>query len=251
MPKSRKNRSKRQKKSDLPSWMLWVIGGIVALVMLFILARNISTAPPRAVIIPVLSSANPDLETRTRMLGDVELDRAPVAGMSEENRARFAEIDSLIELRDWPAALNLLPGMLNAVAPDRVTVVHDYLGFCYHQAARPDHALFEFREGMNLAGSDRPDLQYRLAFCAAYLFQGRGLADSALAFYNLARHYIPADSADPLLPALLNNYGLAQEATGDTVGALAHYLDAARLVDTTADTRDARVVRDNIRRLSR
>ncbi len=118
-------------------------------------------------------------------------------------------------------------------------------------SARPDHALFEFREGMNLAGSERPDLQYRLAFCAAYLFQGRGLADSALAFYNLAAHHAPTDSADLLLPALLNNYGLAREATGDTVGALALYMDAARLVDTTADARDSRVVRDNIRRLSR
>ncbi|MBN2538274.1 hypothetical protein JXB37_08375 [candidate division WOR-3 bacterium] len=236
-----------KKKREFPGWVLWAIIGVVAVFALVMLARTLTTATNPDIIIPVLASANPDLTALTRMMGDIEPDTAGFQP-PEDLAPRFLVVDSLVAERDWPTAIDRLRSLVKPAPADKLAYVHELLGYCYYQSAAPDRALNEFRKEIAAAGSNS-SRQFRAAFCAGYLFQSRGFADSALVFYQQARHFAPEDSADPLLPATLNNLGLAYEATGDSTAALTAYGAAAALLDTTADSRAARVLRDNLRRL--
>jgi len=228
----------------------------VVLVALYGLARTLSTTPPSAVILPILASNSQDLEALTRMVGDIELDSSPTENLPEELAGRLASVDSLIALGEWHPALDRLRRLRRPPEGSAKAVIEEYAGFCHYRSVRPDHALHSFREAMAAdSGRDR-ERQFRLAFAAGYLFQSRGFADSALALYSTARYYAPAppeepDSAPGILAALLNNFGLARETTGDTAAALELYRSAAAMVDTSVDDPGARTVRDNLRRLSR
>ncbi|MFO7675435.1 MAG: hypothetical protein R6X12_03855 [bacterium] len=221
---------------------------VVVLGGLFMLARTLSTAPPPAVIIPVLSSASPDLEAITRMIGDIEL---PAAGQRPQG---LVAVDSLLTVRDWPAALERLARMLKPAHGATAAVLHEYVGFCHYHSGSLDRALHSFRQALAADSGHAANRQTRLGFAIGYLFQSRGFADSALESYSAARANLAAtvlDDVDPLLLALYNNLALAHEVTGDTAGALAFYASAAELVDTTADAPSSRTVRDNLRRLAR
>ncbi|MFO7638803.1 MAG: hypothetical protein R6X14_05840 [bacterium] len=259
MAKTRKNnrggssapRRRRVKSGGISSWYLWIVVGVLILAGLFMLARTLSTAPPTKAILPVLASNRPDLEALTRMVGDIELDSGIAAGLTEELRERYVTVDSLIGLGDWPAALERLPKLPRRPAGEEAAVREEYAGVCHYRAVRPDHALNSLREAAAAdSGRDRAR-QFRLAFAIGYLFQSRGFPDSALAPYATARFFAPADSLDRRLPAVLNNLALAHELTGDTAAALELYDAVTALVDTSVDTRSARVVRDNLRRLAR
>lgn len=250
MPRKRSapRRTGAKKKSDFPGWVLWVVVGVVVLFALFMLTRTLATSADPNVIIPYLSVNDRDLTALTRMMGEVTPDTAR-SDLPEELLPRFRQVDSLLLEYNWPAAIERLRGLVKPMPGDRVAVVHELLGFCYHRSSSPDRALNEFRLELAAAPGDSTR-RFRASFCAGYLFQSRGLADSALVFYRQARRFAPDDTAEALVPALLNNLGLAQEALGDTAAALASYREAAALLDTATDSRAARVLRDNLRRLA-
>lgn len=245
----RKDRGRRPRPGN--TWYLWIVVAVVVLAGLFMLARTLSIAPPAAVIIPVLASAKPDLETMTRMLGDIDIDPTLAAGMPGDLSDRFRAVDSLIAIHDWPAALELLRRLPRPTTGASKAVIEEYAGYCQYRSASPDRALHSFRQAMAADSSLNAARQFRLAFAAGYLFQSHGYADSALAMYSSVSRFASTDLVAPLRPALVNNLALAHEATGDTARAFELYAEAAALVDTTADTPSARVVRDNLRRLVR
>ncbi len=240
-------------KTQVQGIWLWVVVIVVALGVLFMLARTLSSSVVEVPPTPILATANPDLTAITRMLGDIEQDTAGSAFLPEKVRSQSGRVDSIIGERDWPEAIKLLRKLLKETPSDRtdaLSALHACLGFCYHQSSSPDRALNEFRRALDWAGPDAPEFRSRMAFYAGYLFQRRGFADSAEAYYVTARH-LTSDPFNPLLPALLNNLGAAREALQDTSRALEYYIATARLIDTTADTRSARILKDNIRRLTR
>jgi len=245
--KSRRRSDRRGSVARGP-WV-WVVGAVVVLVALFFLARTLSTAPTEAPPVPVLANAAPDLTALTRMLGDIGVDSTRAADLPEDVRAQLGRVDSLVTERSWYDAIELLRRLRKSTPPDRAAFLHDYLGYCHHQAAHPDRALLEFRRALEAAGPGDSLLRYRIAFCVGYLFQSRGFADSALAFYSYARGAAHPDSTDPLLPALLNNLGLAREYLKDRAGARELYLEAARHIDTSGTTSTGRTLRDNLRRV--
>lgn len=260
MPKSRKPNRKpgnpqprrpRVRTSGISPLYLWIIVGVLVLAGLLMLARTLSTAPPREVILPVLSSNPLDIEALTDMVGEIELDTVLSEGLDEELKERFRAVDSLIALNDWHEALERLRRMPRTDDGESNAIIEEYNGFCLYRAIRPDHALNSFRKAAAADSGRDPDRQIRLAFAAGYLFQSRGFADSALTVYGTALRFVPADEPVPLSAALYNNLALAYEATGDTAAAVPFYRAAAGLVDTTADTPSARTVRDNLRRTAR
>lgn len=248
MARKRSANRRAKPKSEFPGWVLWVVVGVVVVFALFMLARTLTSSTSTNVIIPYLSASDRDLTALTRMMGEI-LPETAQPDLPEELLPRFRQVDSLLTERNWPAAIERLRGLVKPTPEDKVAVVHELLGFCYHQSASPDRALNEFRLELAAAPGDSTR-QFRAAFCAGYLFQSRGMADSALVLYQQARRFAPGDTAEALVPALLNNLGLAQETLGDTAAALAAYVEAAALVDTGSDSRAARVLRDNLRRLS-
>ncbi|UCG42898.1 MAG: hypothetical protein JSU73_13735 [candidate division WOR-3 bacterium] len=259
MARKRKNRpskaqprpKNRRKGGKVQGFWLWIVVGIVVVVALFMLARTLATSTGRVPPTPMLSLQNRDLTTVTRMLGDIERDTAGIEGLPDEVRTRFEDVDSVISEGNWPEAIGLIRGLHKSVPEDNLDVYHDYLGFCFYKSASPDYALAEFRSALGTADTADPELEARMAFCIGYLFQSRGYADSALAMYALARQALGEELlTTALAPALLNNYGLAREASGDTAGAVELYDAAALLLDTTGTDRASRTLRDNIRRLS-
>lgn len=248
MPRKRNAPRRTKGKSEFPGWVLWVVVGVVVIFALFMLARTLTSSTNTNVIIPYLSTNDRDLTALTRMMGEILPDTTR-SGLPEELMPRFRAVESLLTERNWPAAIERLRGLVKPTPEDKVALVHELLGFCYHQSASPDRALSEFRMELATAPGDSTR-RFRAAFCAGYLFQSRGMADSALVFYQQARPFAPIDTSQTLVPALLNNLGLAQETVGDTAAALAAYHEAATLVDTTVDSRGARVLRDNLRRLT-
>jgi Tfp pilus assembly protein PilF len=104
----------------------------------------------------------------------------------------------------------------------------------------------EFRRA--LAG--RPGgLEPWLLFALGYLFQSRGFHDSAFVYYRRSDSAL-AGAPGALRIAVLNNLGVAAAEQADTLSAVAAFSSALALFDTTGDTRDARTLRDNIRRVS-
>ena len=242
MAKHKKSRPSKS-KFQISGTFLWITVGVVVIVVLFMLARILSTSTMDVAPIPILATADPDLISLTRMLGDVELDTAATP-------TRLAEVGPMIAERNWNGALGILRKKLKHAPAGSAGLIHAYIGYCYNQSTRPDWALKEFRKALETTDSNPAELNTRMAFYAAYLFQSHGYADSAEAYYIKARHMIP-DSANILLPQLLNNLGLAHEALADTGRAIEYYLAASRYIDTTEHTRPARTLRDNIRRLNR
>ena len=246
---SARPRKRRLRSDGVSAWYLWVIVGVLVLVGLFMLARIMSTAPPREVILPLLASNPLAIATLTAMVGDIELDSGLTDHLPEELRARLRPVDSLIALGNWPEALEHLRKLPRTDDGETSAVIEEYTGYCLYRSVRPDHALHSFRRARAADSSRDRGRQLRLAFAAGYLFQARGFADSALIAYADARRQAPTDSLDSRLPAVLNNLALAYETTGDTGAAFQLYESVAALVDTNADSPSARVVRDNLRRL--
>ena len=243
-------KSHKKKGGKVQGFWLWIVGGIVVVVALFMLARTLATSTGHVPPTPMLSIANRDLAVVTRMLGDIERDTAAKSGLPDKVRTRFEEADSVITEGNWPEAIKLIRSLNKSVPEDNLDVYHDYLGFCFYRSAHPDYALAEFRSALGTAGTD-PEPEARMAFCIGYLFQSRGYADSALVMYDLARQVLGEElTTVSFAPALFNNHGLAREATGDTAGAIELYSMAAALLDTTGPDRTSRTLRDNIRRLS-
>lgn len=227
---------------------LWIVGGVVVLGLLFVLTRNLATPTDDAPLFPVLANARTELGTLTRMLGEVRLSPEATATLSTVDG--IADVDSLLRERNWPEAAERLRRISRSSAADRLPAVRYYLGYCYSQSASPDRALREFRSVTGNTAAAGSVLRCDAAFSAGYLFQSRGFADSALILYTAAHRLTPDTAQDERVAWLNNNRALALEMTGDTAAARACYLAAAVTIDTSADTRESRVLRDNLRQLA-
>lgn len=246
MTKHRKREQPGRRRRQLPGTWLWVVIGVAVLAALYFLARTLSRTTAEVPPVPALASANQDLVSLTRMLGDIEPDTAGLDALPEPARARLRVVDSLVADRNWPEAIASLRRLLRSASPEAAAALGCYLGFCYHQTASPDRALAEFRRVL-AKGDSCPPLSLGLAaFSCGYLFQARGFADSAVAYYELARR-LPADSVR--LGALLNNLGVACEKLGDAAQARAWYEAATAYIDTTGDSRGARILKENLGRV--
>ncbi len=230
----------KRRSTALSGIWLWVTVAVVVIAALYMLARTLATTTQDVPPTPFLSIAQRDLALTTRLLGDVTVP-AGQPGVP-------AGVDSLIAGRLWEEAVARIRKQLKGNRPG-APATRMRLGLCLYNASSPDRALREFR--LVLADSSADPLTLgRAAFNAAYLFQSRGFADSALGYYRRAEE-ASADSADALLPALFNNTGVAFLSVADSAAALERFLRATAHLDTAADNADARILRDNLRRLAR
>lgn len=227
---------------------MWVVIGIMVVAVLFLLARTLSRTTGEPAPTPILATANQDLISLTRMLGDIEIDTIGLDLVSGDFHAKLEAVDSLIAERNWQDATTNLRKLLKGAPPEDAAWLRAYLGFCFFRAASPDWSLNEYRKALRVSETGS-GLYGRSAFNIGYLFQSRGFADSAEAYYSAARTVM--QDSTPLKAAVLNNLGLLRETANDTARARELYAAAAGLVDTSGDTRAARTLRDNLRRVTR
>jgi tetratricopeptide (TPR) repeat protein len=235
----------------LPSGVVqWGIVAVVLVVVVVVVSGSLVRAPAEQPPIPMLSQAERDLVSLTRMLGDVRMDSALRSLFPAELQARLAGPDTMFQQGKWFDAAGQIDRLLKKANPDEVPALRAYLGVCFNEAASPDRALQQFRKGLASAESTGSRLAPWLAFSVAYLFQGRGFQDSAVAYYARARQSL-GDTPDPLRLSVLNNAGVAYQVIKDTAAARVAFDEALTLVGPTTDTRSAALVRENLGRLAR
>jgi len=237
--------AKRHKKTykrstSLSGIWLWVTVGVVVLAALYMLARTLATSTQEAPPLPFLTLAREDLGVKMRMLGDV----AVPAGQDPA----LAAVDSLIALQSWQDAAARIRRLTKS-KKQQTPALRMRLGLCLYKVTSLDRSLAEFRRALADPAADSEALA-RAEFNSAFLFQSRGYADSSVVHYARARRLI-ADSLDPLLPAVLNNTGVAYDALKDTAAARQSLLSAAAYIDTAADRTESQVLRDNLRSVGR
>ena len=239
------------KKFQIPGPVVqWGIIGIVVAVVIFLVAGSLTRTPAEPPPIPMLSSAQRDLVSLTRMLGDVELDSAVRRMFPAGLDARLVGPDTLFEQKKWLDAIGQLDKLVKKSAAEDLPALRAYSGVCFYQAASLDRAVQQFRKGLAKAESTGSPLKPWLAFSAAYLFQSRGYQDSAVAYYRLAQQSL-GEPSGTLRIRVLNNVGVALEVLKDTAAAGTALRQALALTDSAADPKTARLVRDNLGRLSR
>lgn len=248
MAKIKNIRQKRPaKKFHLPSSVVqWGIVGVVAVVLVVLVVGALSRPPSEPAPIPLLTSAQPDLISITRMLGDVKLDSDIRALFPEEMGARFVGPDSLYAQRRWYDALTALGKMLGRATRPESAAIRAYMAFCWYDADNLDRSLQSFRKALAEDSSPTGPAP-RLAFSVGWLFQSRGYQDSAVAYYSRARRFLP-DSARLLKAQAANNAGAAYEVLKDTAAAGDAYREAAALLDSTAYPKETKTIRENLTR---
>jgi tetratricopeptide (TPR) repeat protein len=247
---TRVGRKRPPKKKGLrvsSSVLQWSIVAVVAVAMLFLLIRALVNRPGDAPPIPTLANAHEDLATVTRMLGDVELDSATRALFPSELAPKFKAADTLTEQGRWTEAIGSLHQLLRQQRSAEVAAVRAYLAYCYRRAASPDYSLMHLRKSLALADTSLPALVPWLTFSIGYLFQSHGMNDSALVFYRRCDEALPAGARRDRV-ALLNNIGVALEATGARPEAAERLGAAAALLDSTDLESSRRTVTDNLAR---
>lgn len=246
MAKAKLKPGKEHKKGGfrLPAGVTtWLVVGVVGIAVGFLLVNSLSRPPGNSGPIPFLSTVSQDLVSITRMIGDVALDSSFRAAVPEDT-ARFGAVDSLIAERKFPDASHRLQVMARRPEPGLSGPLNAYLGLVWHYSGSPDRSLAAFRTVVDSASGA---LAGWAAFAAAWLFQGRGYQDSAVAWYD--RALLLLDSASPVRPMAENNLGVAWETLKDVEQARTHLLAAAAAIDTADTSRPARTLRDNLRRL--
>jgi hypothetical protein len=247
--KVRKQRPKKQFR--IPSSVVqWAIVGVVAGFMAFFLVRALVSKPTDTPPIPFLSQKQTDLVALTRSLGDITLDSTARAAFPAELNQRLVGADTLVAQRRFNDAIGLLYRQLKDANPATTAAIRTYLGYCYHLATSSDMALMHWRKALALADTADPTLVPWLGFSIGFLFQSRGVPDSALVAYGR----VPADAPVPTgigRAAVLNNSGVAKEVLGDSTGAVRLYADALAALDTLGPPRSAAVIKDNLNRLAR
>jgi len=235
------------KKFHLPSSVVqWGIVGVVAVVLVVLVVGALSRPPSEPAPIPLLTSAQPDLISITRMLGDVKLDSGIRALFPEEMGARFAGPDSLYAQRRWYDALTALGKMLGRATRPESAAIRAYMAFCWYDADNLDRSLQSFRKSLAEDSSPTGPAP-RLAFSVGWVFQSRGYQDSAVAYYSRARRFLP-DSARLLRAQAANNAGAAYEVLKDTAAAGDAYREAAALLDSTAYPKETKTIKENLTR---
>jgi tetratricopeptide (TPR) repeat protein len=232
----------------------WGTLGLVAAGVLFVLSRSLCRPPAEPGPLPVLAQAQTDLGTVTRLLGDVALDSATRALFPSELRPALTAADTFADQRRWHDAINAIQPMLRDARPVDAAALHGLAGYLYHKTASPDWALREFRRGLAAAETSGSKLVPWLAFTVGYLFQSHGFADSCIPYYERAERTLrdaAEDGTTGMSTALLaNNLGVAYEALEDTAAAVERFEQAWEMLDTLADPKTARQVRDNLLRVN-
>lgn len=237
------------KKFKIPSGVMqWVIVGVVAVVLIVLVVGALSRPPVEPAPIPMLSTAEPDLISVTRMLGDVALDSGTRALLPGELDARLAGPDSLYAERRWFDALAALGKMLKGATRYDSAAIRAYMAFCDYEADNLDRSLQHFRKSL-AADSNPTGIAPRIAFSIGWMFQSRGYQDSAVAYYSRARRMF-SDSARLLEAAAANNAGAAYEVLNDTAAAGNAYREALALLDSVGYPKESKTVRENLARLT-
>lgn len=237
------------KKFRIPgSVVSWGIVAVVAVVLIALVAGALSRPPSEPAPIPLLSNAKTDLLSITRMLGEVTLDSGTRALFPEELTARLTGPDSLFAQRRWYDALAALTSALKRATRPETAAIDAYTAFCYYDADNLDRSLQSFRKAL-AKDSGASSIAPRVEFFVGWMFQSRGLQDSAIAYYSRALQVLP-DTARLLKAYVTNNMGVAYEVLKDTSAADDAYREATSLLDATAYPRDSKAIRDNIVRLT-
>jgi tetratricopeptide (TPR) repeat protein len=142
-----------------------------------------------------------------------------------------------------------LTRMLGDVTLDSTTrsLLGAAMAFCHFEADNPDRSLQYFRK--SLAAGPAAGIASRIEFSMGWMFQSRGYQDSAIAYYSRVRANLP-DSVRLLRAYAANNAGAAYEVLEDTAAAGEALRDAAALLDTVAYPKEARLVQENLSRLT-
>ncbi len=255
MPSYRSIRKERPKKKfRIPSsYVQWGVLGLVAVGVLLVLSRSLCRPPAEPGPVPVLSRTETDLAAVTRLLGDVSLDSATLALFPAEIKLRLTTAETLAAQGRWHDAVTQTRRLIKNAQPAEAAALHGFAGYCYNQAASPDWALREFRLGFDAAVTGASELSPWLAFSIGFLFQSHGFADSCVPYYQKALNSLPQPGTAATGPnwssLLANNLGVAYQVLKDSTHALESFRLALSLVDTVADPRSARVVKDNLARL--
>jgi tetratricopeptide (TPR) repeat protein len=232
------------------SVLQWGVVAIVAGFMMFFLVRSVTSRPEDTPPTPLLGTAQPDLISLTRTTSDLQLDSQTRAAFAPEVSARLARADSLAAANRWPEVSEYLRGLLRTTKSGGTASVRAYLGYCYYRSASPDYALAQFRKSFAVADSALPGLQPWLAFAIGYLFQSRGFADSAAAWYERAADS-PSDADSAFIAAAANNLGVVRELLGDSAAAALMYARAGTAGGSALDGRAARIIAENAARVAR
>jgi tetratricopeptide (TPR) repeat protein len=249
-----KTKSIRQKRPErkfrIPSSVVqWGIVGVVAVVLVVLVVGALSRPPAESAPIPMLSTAEPDLISVTRMLGDVTFDSSTRATFLEKLGPRLVGPDSLFAQRKWYDALNALSKMLRGATRPESAAIKAFMAFCDYEADNLDRSLQSFRKSL-AADSSPTGIAPRLQFSIGWMFQSRGYQDSAVAYYSRARRVLP-DSVRLLKASAANNAGAAYEVLKDTAAAGGAYREAASLLDSIAYPKESKTIRENLARLAR
>jgi tetratricopeptide (TPR) repeat protein len=236
------------KKFRIPGSVIqWGIVGVVAVVLLVLVVQALSRPPAEPPPAPLLAHAENDLISLTRMLGDVELNSTTRSLLGGSLETRLAGPDSLFAQRRWPDALASLTKMLKTATQPESATITAYMAFCHFEADNPDRSLQYFRK--SLAADPAAGIASRIEFSMGWMFQSRGYQDSAIAYYSRVRANLP-DSVRLLRAYAANNAGAAYEVLKDTAAAGEALREAAALLDTVAYPKEARLVQENLSRLT-
>jgi len=238
-----------KKKFKIPSSVVqWAIVGVVAVALIVLVVQALSRPPAEPGPPPLLSSAQNDLISITRMLGDVALDSSTRALFPDEQTAGLAGPDSLFAQRRWYDALAALTKILKGAPRSDSATMLAYMAFCHFEADNLDRSLQSFRKSL-AADTGPAELASRVRFSIGWMFQSRGYQDSAVAYYARVRRALP-DSARLLKASAANNAGVAYEVLKDTAAAEAAFREAAALLDTLAHPKQTKLIRENLARLT-
>ncbi|MEO0078881.1 MAG: hypothetical protein ABIK86_07795 [candidate division WOR-3 bacterium] len=256
MPSYRSVRKERPKKRfRIPSsYVQWGVLGLVGAGILFMLSRALCRPPSEPGPVPMLSRTETKLAVVTRLLGDVSFDSATLALIPAELRLRLTAAETLAAQGRWHDAIAQVRRLLRDARPNESSALHGLAGCCYAEAANPDWALHEFRLGLERAETSASELGAWLAFNAGFLFQSHGFADSCIPYYQKALSCIPQTRMAAGRPdwalLLANNLGVAYQTLKDSTRARELFELALARVDTLADPKSARVIKDNLARLA-
>jgi hypothetical protein len=213
------------------------------LVLTGVLAKP-ARLPPQG---PVLKAKTEDLKTYARMLDSVAIEpellsNAPDAVLRELSRADTMSANG--ETRDAIARLDRIAQRIKT--PGRAFILAR-IGLLHHQLRDNSATVLAFEQALTDADSL---LAARLSFNVGFLFQHHGQPDSARTYYLRTQAVLKAKAAPgepyltvPYLAGLLNNLGVA---LSDKPAALDYFRQAAAVLDTLAQTRDASRLLDNL-----
>jgi tetratricopeptide (TPR) repeat protein len=240
-----------------------VVLGVVAFVVMLVFTGVLTRPEPLPPSAPIIDTRREDLLVFTRMLDTVALEPELLSGTDSALQHQLHIAESLVNTGSSRDAFQKLEKTIAKAGPAARASLLAAAGLLRHRLRDYPQALLAFRQALAAHDSAWPAAQQtdsapamlaaRLCFNIAYLFQQFSQPESARRYYQQSLALLSATDSLPwlrFLPALFNNYGVAQELLGDTAAALELYFRAATLLDTLMPTRDAQRLRENRHRLA-